>query len=210
MSTPLPATFEIRSQLLEQGDSSKPSRVRFWVAKIQDGKETPVDRPVIRVRAVNDDTLTNSTNGTIAAITNRGDVVVTTTANKDLTFQAEVGRDSIDIALTNETADRVQLLAFGGEVGGYPTPPHLHYIDHEVISLRWTLSFSAVNGATACGISPATDFYTAPADTALEAGVALFDDALLTTPAGEGFYSDESDYWSVDGDGEIDGTGSCA
>lgn len=116
--------YEIKSTRVTAGTTAAPSRYRFSVVKREVGGKTKVVlRPVLRFRLVNNATLANSTNGTIAVVATQGDVLETHTANKELTIQAEVGEHYIEVDVTDATAETINLhvgpaLQFGVPAAG--------------------------------------------------------------------------------------------
>jgi hypothetical protein len=67
--------------------------------------------------------------------------------------------------------------------------------------VMYTLAYSDVSGATACGNYPTIDtnaYYAAPGSPLTPTtGVIIYTDGALTTPAPNGFYSNGVNYWNT-------------
>ncbi len=62
------------------------------------------------------------------------------------------------------------------------------------------IAYSSTSGAEACSRYPMTftnTYYTDPAFSVLSNGVTIYQDTALTSPAGNGYYSDGTNYWNT-------------
>lgn len=90
-----------------QGDTGTASEVRIRL--MQHGNQLD-DQAAIRVWVCNDGTFTNSTNATIAPVTNKGTTITTHTSNKDLTIVSDDDLPGeVWVAVTDATAETVTL-----------------------------------------------------------------------------------------------------